>query len=105
MKKQNTKDLLYLMRKNWQSYALMAPFLILFSIFTIIPVLIAIVLSFTQFNIFTMPEFVGWDNYVRMILDDDVFLIAIKNTIIFAVVTGPISFILCFFFLVQIWVG
>ena len=98
MKKRNNQGVLQLMRKNWQSYALMTPFLILFSIFTIIPVLIAIVLSFTQFNIFTMPEFVGWDNYVRMILDDDVFLIAIKNTFIFAVVTGPISFILCFFF-------
>ena len=90
------------MRKNWQNYALMAPFLILFFIFTVLPVLSAIVMSFTQFNIYTPPTFVGWDNYIRMILDDDVFLIAIKNTIIFVAVTGPISFILCFFFAVLI---
>ncbi len=98
MKKISTKYTLREMRKSWQSYALMTPFFILFSLFTLIPVAIAIILSFTQFNIFTTPEFVGWDNYIRMVLDDDIFLIAIKNTAIFAVVTGPISFILCFFF-------
>ncbi len=98
MKKPNTNETFKEMRKSWQSYALMAPFFLLFSLFTLIPVLIAIILSFTQFNIFTVPDFVGWDNYIRMILDDDIFLIAIKNTFIFAVVTGPISFILCFFF-------
>lgn len=85
-------------RKNWQSYALMSPFLILFSLFTIIPVIFCIGMSFTQFNIFSMPDFVGWDNYLRMVLDDDIFLTALKNTILFAVITGPISFLLCFFF-------
>lgn len=85
-------------KKNWQSYVLILPFLALFAVFTIIPVIISIILSFTQFNIFSLPEFVGWDNYVRMILDDDIFLIALKNTFIFAIITGPISFIICFFF-------
>ena len=84
MKKLSFSGTATAMRKSWQSYALMAPFFLLFSIFTVIPVVIAILLSFTQFNVFTTPEFVGWDNYVRMILDDDIFLIAIKNTAIFA---------------------
>jgi len=85
-------------RKNWQNYALMAPFLLLFFCFTVLPVLGAIFMSFTQFNIFTPPKIVGWDNYIRMFLDDDIFLIAIKNTIVFVVITGPLSFMLCFFF-------
>ena len=94
----NSGDTFKEMKKNWQSYALMAPFFVLFAIFTLVPVVIAIVLSFTQFNIFSAPVFVGWDNYVRMLLDDDIFLISIKNTFIFAIITGPISYVLCFFF-------
>lgn len=85
-------------RKNWQNYALMAPFLILFTLFTLIPILYSVVMSFTNFNIFTTPTFVGWDNYLRMFFDDDVFIIAIRNTLIFAIVTGPISYALCFIF-------
>lgn len=85
-------------RKNWQNYALMAPFLILFAIFTLIPILYSVAISFTNFNIFTPPVFVGWENYLRMFFDDDVFIIAIRNTMIFALVTGPVSYALCFVF-------
>lgn len=85
-------------RKNWQNYALMAPFLILFALFTLIPIIYSVVISFTNFNIFTMPTFVGWDNYLRMFFDDDVFIIAIRNTLIFALITGPVSYVLCFVF-------
>ncbi len=85
-------------RKNWQNYALMAPFLILFALFTLIPIVYSVVISFTNFNIFTTPIFVGWDNYLRMFFDDDVFIIAIRNTMIFALVTGPVSYVLCFVF-------
>jgi len=76
----------------------MAPFLILFALFTLIPIVYSVVISFTNFNIFTTPTFVGWDNYLRMFFDDDVFIIAIRNTMIFALVTGPVSYALCFVF-------
>lgn len=85
-------------RRGWQNYVLMAPFLIVFFLFTLLPIVISVVLSFTYFNIFTAPDFTGWDNYLRMLLDDDIFLIAIRNTLIFAVVTGPVSYALCFVF-------
>ena len=85
-------------RRNWQNYALMAPFLILFALFTLIPIIYSVVISFTNFNIFTPPTFVGWDNYLRMFFDDDVFIIAIRNTLIFALITGPVSYVLCFVF-------
>lgn len=85
-------------RKNWQNYALMARFLILFALFTLIPIIYSVVISFTNFNIFTTPTFVGWDNYLRMFFDDDVFIIAIRNTLIFALITGPVSYVLCFVF-------
>ena len=86
------------MGRGWQNYALMAPYLILFFLFTLLPVVISVFYSFTYFNILTPPRLVGWDNYLRMLVDDDVFLIALKNTLLFALVTGPISDLLCFFF-------
>ena len=80
------------------NYFLILPFLIFFLLFTILPVVSAIFLSFTRYDILNAPVFVGFDNYLRMFLEDDVFIIALKNTIQFAVITGPVSYFLCFVF-------
>ncbi|MDQ0058575.1 carbohydrate ABC transporter permease [Paenibacillus harenae] len=85
-------------KANKHSYILLAPYMLLFTVFTVLPVLISIVLSFTYFNMLEFPRFIGWQNYTRLFLEDDVFLIAVKNTILFAVITGPISYIACFVF-------
>ena len=74
------------------------PYFIFFLVFTIIPVLVAIYLSFTYFNLLQPPQFRGLFNYARLLLDDDVFLIALKNTLIFALLTGPISYLICVLF-------
>ncbi len=74
---------------------LMLPFMILFFIFTVSPVVMSIVLSFTDFNLLQWPSFVGWNNYIRLFLEDDIFLIAAKNTLVFALLTGPVSYFLC----------
>ncbi len=75
---------------------MMAPFYILFIIFTVIPVVSSFFLSLTDFNMMQMPSFVGIDNFVKLLFEDEVFLIAIKNTLIFAIVTGPIGYLLSF---------
>jgi multiple sugar transport system permease protein len=77
---------------------MLAPYFILFFCFTVLPVLTSVALSFTSFNVLEPPKFIGWDNYIRLFLDDDIFKIAIKNTLIFAVITGPISYIMCLLF-------
>jgi len=84
------------MSRDRQNYFLIAPFFILFFTFTVLPVVSAMVLSFTDFNMLQMPSFVGWGNYLRLFLHDEVFIIALQNTIIFALVTGPLSYFLCF---------
>jgi multiple sugar transport system permease protein len=76
----------------------MAPFMLIFFMFTVIPVGISLGLSFFHFNMLEFPRFVGWQNYSRLFLNDDVFLIALKNTLLFAVITGPVSYIACFLF-------
>ena len=77
-------------------YVMMSPFLLLFTVFTIIPVLAAIALSFTDFNMLQLPGFAGAGNYIRLLFEDDVFMISLKNTLILALVTGPIGYILSF---------
>lgn len=85
-------------KKSKHYYVLMAPFAILFFTFTIIPVLMSLGISFTYFNLLEAPTFVGFDNYYKMFLEDDVFIIALKNTLILAVITGPVSYMLAFVF-------
>ena len=84
------------LRRQGPSMILLAPFTVLFVLFTILPILAAIVLSFTYFNMVQTPTFIGFENYIRLFFDDDVFLIALKNTAIFAMITGPLSYILSF---------
>ena len=83
-------------KRNYQSYLLLAPYFVLFFTFTVLPVVMAIVLSFTSFNMLEMPQFVGWENYIRLFLENEIFIIALQNTLIFAVVTGPLSYALSF---------
>jgi multiple sugar transport system permease protein len=85
-------------KKSKHYYILMAPFAILFFTFTIIPVFMSLGISFTYFNLLEAPSFVGLDNYIKLFLEDEVFIIALKNTLILAVVTGPVSYLLAFVF-------
>ena len=86
----------FLIKRNKTAYFMIAPFMILFFIFTIIPVALSLVLSLTSFNMLQWPKFVFLDNYVTLFLDDDLFITALKNTLIFAAVTGPASYIISF---------
>lgn len=81
-----------------QYYYLVAPYVILFFVFTVVPVIMSLVLSFTNFNLLEFPDFVAWENYMRLFIDDENFITAIKNTLILAVVTGPLGYIAAFVF-------
>ncbi|HHY82078.1 MAG TPA: sugar ABC transporter permease [Clostridiales bacterium] len=83
-------------RKNRNLYLMMLPFLVLFFTFTVLPVLTSIVFSFTDFNVLQFPHFIGFENYKRLFLDDTIFVTAVKNTFIIAVITGPIGYLLAF---------
>ena len=76
--------------------AMLSPFLIAFLVFMVIPVMASIVLSFFRFDMLGTPEFIGFDNYFRMIMEDKVFGISLANTLYFAVITGPVGFMLSF---------
>lgn len=84
------------LRKNAVGYAFLMPFLVLFAIFVIVPVGVAMYYSLTNYNMIQTPKFVGLSNYAQLILDDDVFLISLKNTLLLAVVTGPLGYFASF---------
>ena len=77
-------------------YLIMAPFLIFFFLFNILPVLASMVLSFFDYDMVSKPIFTGLDNYARMFSGDEVFMKVLGNTLHFAIVAGPISFLLSF---------
>lgn len=83
-------------RLNRTKYLMVTPFMICFFLFVFLPVVSSILLSFTNFNMLQKPDFIGLQNYINLLLNDEIFLIAIKNTLIIAFITGPISYLLCF---------
>ena len=85
-------------KRNKTCYLFLAPYAILFFTFFILPIATSIFYSFTYYNILEPPRFVGLQNYINLILQDEVFLTAIKNTFVIAVITGPVGYILSFLF-------
>ena len=84
------------MKRNWVAYVMVAPYMLLFTIFTIAPVILSVIISFTNFNMLEMPDFVFLDNYIMLFFDDEIFLTACTNTFIFAGIVGPASYLLSF---------
>ena len=83
-------------RRHYVGYLFILPFFILFTVFVLVPIIVACVLSFTNYDLIGTPQFVGLINYKHLIFDDDIFLIALKNTLVFACIAGPVGYILSF---------
>ena len=87
-----------LAKRNKGCYLFLAPYAILFFTFFILPICTSIFYSFTYYNILEPARFIGFQNYINLILQDEVFLTAIKNTFVIAVIVGPVGYILSFLF-------
>ena len=85
-------------KRSKNCYLFLLPYAVLFAMFFIYPVVASIYYGFTYYNILEKPRFLGLTNYVNLILQDDVFLIGIKNTLVIAIITGPLGYILSFLF-------
>ena len=84
------------MKRNWVAYLMIAPYVIIFTLFTVVPVLLSAVISFTDFNMLQWPNIVWLENYINLFFADEVFLTACTNTLIFAVIVGPVSYLMSF---------
>lgn len=83
-------------KRNKTAYFMVAPYMLIFTCFTVLPVALSLVISFTNFNLLQIPDFIWFDNYIRLFLDDDIFITACQNTLIFAAIVGPVSYIMSF---------
>ena len=83
-------------KRNKTAYLMVAPYMLIFTCFTVLPVALSLVISFTNFNLLQIPDFIWFDNYIRLFLDDDIFITACQNTLIFAAIVGPVSYIMSF---------
>ena len=71
-------------------WVLLSPFLICFTIFILLPVICAVVLSFTQYDTVQIPRFIGLENYISVFTQDRDFMqYVLPNTITYALVVGP----------------
>lgn len=98
LRKHNAKVAWKKAKVSKMCYLFLAPYAIIFTMFYILPVINSIFYSFTYYNILEKPRFIGIQNYINLILQDDVFLIGIKNTFMIAIITGPLGYIMAFLF-------
>ncbi len=98
MKKEKIRSGFHRARKMKMCYLFLLPYAALFFTFFILPIATSIYYSFTYYNILEAPRFIGLQNYINLILQDEVFLTAVKNTFVIAVITGPVGYILSFLF-------
>ncbi|MCR8657123.1 carbohydrate ABC transporter permease [Paenibacillus endoradicis] len=83
-------------KRSKVSLLFMTPFLLLFTMFIVVPIIISVALSFSYYNILESPKFIGFSNYKLLFVEDDIFMQAVGITLKFAVITGPIGYIMAF---------
>ncbi|THF83300.1 carbohydrate ABC transporter permease [Cohnella fermenti] len=72
------------------SYLFVAPFTLVFIAFIVVPVAMAVGLSFTYYNGIEPPRFIGWSNFQYLLSQDLLFLqYALPNTFKYAIIVGP----------------
>lgn len=84
-------------QNNKNGYLFILPYAVIFTIFILVPVILAVVLSFTNFNAIQFPKFVGFLNYITVLTNDEVFMqYVLPNTVVYALVVGVGGYILSF---------
>ncbi|MCI8379802.1 MAG: sugar ABC transporter permease [Lachnospiraceae bacterium] len=84
-------------RNNWNGYLFMVPYALMFVAFILVPVLMAVILSFTNFDSIQFPSFVGFLNYITLITSDEVFMqFVLPNTVVYAILVGVGGYVLSF---------
>lgn len=84
-------------KEDGKAYLMLLPYIILFSTFILVPVIIAVGLSFTYFDVINEPSFTGLLNYITLFTQDEVFLkYVLPNTFLYALIVGPGGYVISF---------
>ena len=98
LRKHNMKVAWKKAKRSKMCYLFLFPYALIFTLFLVMPVVTSIFYSFTYYNILESPRFIGIQNYISLALEDDIFLIGLKNTLMIAIITGPLGYIMSFLF-------
>ena len=78
-------------------FLFLLPYVLIFTVFIILPIIVAIGLSFTDFNTVQSPNFVGFNNYINLATQDSIFMqYVLPNTVTFSLIVGPGGYCLSF---------
>ena len=80
-------------KQNKECYLMLLPFMLFFLVFTIIPVIMSLPMGMTDFNMVQFPKWVGLSNFYNLFISDAIFVKSIRVTLVFALFTGPISYV------------
>lgn len=80
--------------QRWEAYLFLLPSLLGFLIFVLIPVFVALGLSFFDWSLLSPAQFVGIDNYVYLLTRDPIFVKVLGNTLFFTVTIVPLQLML-----------
>ncbi len=80
-------------RRNLVAYSFIAPNFLGFAIFTLGPIVLALLMSFAEWDGSNEMKFIGLSNFVE-IFKDDRFIASLKNTIIYSLFTVPITLVI-----------
>lgn len=78
--RQKLKALLHQVRKNKECYFMLLPFMLLFTVFTVAPVIMSLPIGFTDFNMVQFPKFVGLSNFYTLFVGQGVFAVNQSDT-------------------------
>ena len=95
IKKKHYNDKQNNLKKNLACYMMVAPFMLLFVFFVVLPIITSFFISLTDFDMVGVPKLIGFDNYIRIFVEDEEFITSFRNTLALAVVTGPIGYFAC----------
>lgn len=94
MEKKESSYRMYMLRQKSVPYLFLAPNMLIFVVYIIVPAMIGVYYSFTNFDGLNDPKWVGFDNYVKLFTTDTDFLEALLNTIKYVVVSVPLTYVL-----------
>ena len=94
--KERREYTLHEMKRNKLCYIMLLPFMLLFLVFTVIPIIMSLPMGFCDFDMAHFPKWIGLRNFYAMFIEDDVFIKSIRTTLIFALFTGPLSYAMSF---------
>lgn len=80
----------YKRKDNLTGYLMLSPWLIGFAFMWLIPMIISIYYSFTNFNLLNDPKIIGFSNYIRVFTQDDTFWQALKVTFLYVLFLVPL---------------